>query len=87
MKIIGEGRGVYICEISAEEVRKVLGKAYADRPVFGIGDTVNLAAGYDFRSDIRDVCNDMTRAMQGFAKAQQTLQRFAMMVAALPPEP
>lgn len=81
MKIIGEARhGAYICEISNEEIRKVLDKAYNDAPHIAVGGEIDLAGGYNFRNDIKRVCADMQQAMNRFEQARDTLLRFANMV-------
>lgn len=87
MKVIGKGPyDSFICEISSEEIRKVLDKTYNDRPNIVVGGEINLAAGYDFRNDIKSACLGMTQAMERFGRAQGTLQKFAVMVAQLPNE-
>ena len=82
MKIIGEAnRGHYVAIISKDEIEKAFDKFCGKMPVIKVGDTINLAQGYDFRNDIQRVCNSMQESMRHFSAAQHTLQQFAMMVA------
>lgn len=88
MKVIGLIRsGLYIAEISQEEIEKVMGKYYAT-PRFSelkIGSVIDLDDGYNYRSDIQSVCRSMTESMKSFEKAQDTLLRFSNMIAEISP--
>ena len=82
MKIIGEANsGHYIAIVSKDEIEKAFDKFYGKMPAIKVGDTINIAQGYDFRNDIQRVCNSMQESMRNFSAAQHTLQQFAMMVA------
>lgn len=82
MKIIGEAnRDHYVAIVSKDEIEKVLDKFYGKMPAIKVGDTINLAQGYDFRSDIHRACSSMQDSMKSFDRARATLQQFAMMVA------
>lgn len=88
MKVLGNGKGdTYLCEISHGELEKLTDQYYGKMKPLKIGDEMDLGAGYDFRADIRDVCRQMTNAETSFARAQNTLRRFAMMVTQLPEAP
>lgn len=82
MKIIGEANsGHYVAIVSKDEIEKAFDKFYGKMPAIKIGDTINIAQGYDFRNDIQRMCNSMQESMRHFSAAQHTLQQFAMMVA------
>ena len=82
MKIIGEAnRDHYVAIVSKDEIEKACDKFYGGMPAIRVGDTINLAQGYDFRSDIQRVCSSMQDSMKSFDQARATLQQFAMMVA------
>lgn len=92
VKILGKtqpitpyGSDVYIATISADEINSVLDKSYSERVgELKPGAEVNLAAGHDFRNQIKDACDRMTSAMESFEKARSTLMQFALMVQKLP---
>ena len=82
MKIIGEAnRDHYVAIVSKDEIEKVLDKFYGKMPAIKVGDTIDLAQGYNFRSEIQRVCSSMQDSMKSFDRARATLQQFAMMVA------
>ena len=82
MKIIGEAnRDHYVAIVSKDEIEKAFDKFYGKMPAIKVGDTINIAQGYDFRSDIQRVCSSMRDSMKSFDQARATLQQFAMMVA------
>ena len=82
MKVIGtSGSGVYIVEIDHDEIEKVVDKYYGNLSKLVVGQTFNLAQGYDFRTDIQRTCKSMQDAMQDFERSRVTLHRFALMVA------
>lgn len=82
MKIIGEANsGHYVAIVSKDEIEKVFDKFYGKMPAIKVGDTINLAQGYEFRNDIQRVCDSMQESMKSFGQARATLQQFAMMVA------
>lgn len=87
MKIIGEqGNGVFIATVTRSEIEKLHDKYYAKDtiPKTNVGSEYDLSAGYDFRSDIKKSCNEMIDAMKQFKRAQDTMTRFALMVAEMP---
>lgn len=82
MKIIGEANsGHYVAIVSKDEIEKAFDKFYGKMPAIKVGDTINIAQGYDFRSEIQRVCGSMQDSMKSFDRARATLQQFAMMVA------
>ena len=82
MKIIGEANsGHYVAIVSKDEIEKVFDKFYGKMPAIQVGDTINIAQGYDFRGEIQRVCSSMQESMRSFDRARATLQQFAMMVA------
>ena len=63
MKIIGDaGNKNYLVEISHTEIEKVIGKYYGKLNALKVGEVVDIAAGYDFASDILSACKAMTDA-------------------------
>ena len=85
MKILGEvSRDTYIVEIKKTEIEKIFDK-YFDKLNYDlkVGSEINLGAGYDFRSDIKRVCQEMITTMKSFENAQTTLHNFAVMVSEL----
>lgn len=85
MKVIGTGaNGAYLCEVSHTELEKLTDKYYGNLKPLKIGDEMNLGAGYDFRASIKESCKGMMDADLSFDRARATLQRFAIMVSALP---
>lgn len=82
MKILGKVSGGYIAEISHTEVEKVANQYYSNNKIkeLAVGQEYPIDQGYDFKSDIRRACQQMTEAMEAFAKCQQSLQAFAVMV-------
>ena len=82
MKIIGEAnRDHYVAIISTDEIEKAFDMFYGKMPAIKVGDTIDLAQGYNFRSEIQRVCSSMQDSMKSFDRARATLQQFAMMVA------
>lgn len=85
MKVIGIGaNGSYLCEVRHDELEKLTDKYYGKLEKLRIGDQLNLGAGHDFRSDIKQACKSMADAEQDFDRARSTLHKFASMVMALP---
>ena len=82
MKIIGEAnRDHYVAIVSKDEIEKAFNKFYGQMPAIKVGDTIDLAQGYDFRGEIQRVCGSMQDSMKAFDRARATLQQFAVMVA------
>jgi len=84
MKIIGEqGNGVFIALVTRSEIEKLHDKYYAKDsiPKTSVGSEYDLAAGYDFRGEIKTSCAQMSDAMKQFKRAQDAMTRFASMIA------
>ena len=89
MKVIGktqEDSGDYIAIVSHIELEKLFDKYYGNLPRMKVGDAVDLGAGYNFRRDIKSVCEKMESATKAFHDAQATMLKFAVMVGQLPDE-
>ncbi len=87
MKVIGMAdREQYLVVVSHTELEMVAGKYYGNMERLKVGDSMDLGAGYSYRSDIKSACDGMAQAVQGFERAQKTLMKFALLVAQLPPE-
>lgn len=87
MKIIGsQGDGVFIATVTRTEIEKLHDKYYSkpELPNTKVGDEYDLAAGYDFRGEIKQACKDMTEAMKRSQRAQDAMTRFASMIAEMP---
>ena len=87
MKIIGsQGNGVFIATVTRREIEKLHDKYYSKSTLLDtkVGDEYDLAAGSDFRAEIRQACREMTDAMIRFKLAQDALTRFASMVEDMP---
>lgn len=87
MKIIGEqGNGVFIALVTRSEIEKLHDKYYAKDsiPKTSVGSEYDLAAGYDFRGEIKQACREMSDAMKQFKRAQDAMTRFASMLAETP---
>jgi hypothetical protein len=52
MKVIGENRGGYICEVGHTELAWYLSQYYKDLKRLTVGQEINLAKGHDYRDDI-----------------------------------
>lgn len=85
MIIIGTNAQGYICQVGHTELEKLVDKYYGNLPKLKVGDTMDLGAGYNFRSDIRSACQGMTTAATNFESARLAMTKFAIMVANLPP--
>lgn len=88
MKVIGKiDHETYLVQVSHSEIEKVTDKYYGGiAKKFEVGDRIDIAAGYDFRSDIRNACDSMLKAMHGFEKSREALTKFAIMVTELKDE-
>lgn len=92
MKILGKTEPVreygeyrYIAIVSIGEINNVFDKAHRERITdLEPGAEVDLSAGADFRSQIKDACNKMTDAIKAFETAKDTLMKFALMVQGIP---
>ena len=91
MKVIGkthESGGDYLAVVTHVELEKLADKYYSNTPLskLRVGDVFDLAAGYDFRADIKKACSEMVAAHKAFSSAQKTMMKFALMVGDLPDE-
>ena len=84
MIVIGMNDQGYICQVSHAELEKLADKYYGNLPKLKVGDTMDLGAGHNFRRDIKDACDGMTRAVTNFNVARKAMTKFAIMVATLP---
>jgi hypothetical protein len=85
MRIIGKvNDDVYLAQVSHTELEKAADLYYGKMPKLRVGVTMDLAAGHDFRSEIKEACRSMLEAYKQFDRAQQTLLAFARMVGDLP---
>lgn len=88
MKVIGLTQesswgNTYICVVSHDELAKCADQVYPNKlPKLKVGDTFDIGAGYNFRSDISSVCDRMKNSMEAFKSAQDTMLKFANMVSA-----
>lgn len=88
MKVIGltEENGwndAYICIVYHDELAKCMDQVYPNKlPKLKVGATLDIGAGYNFRSDISNACDKMQKAMEAFKSAQDTMLKFANMVSA-----
>ena len=85
MQIIGKVNGdTYLAQVTHTELEKAADLYYGKLPKLGVGATVDLAAGHDYRDEIRGACRSMVEASERFERAQRTLLAFARMVCDLP---
>jgi len=84
MIVIGTNDQGYICQVGHTELEKLVDKYYGNLLKLRVGDTMDLGAGYNFRSDIKSACDGMTKAASNFESARLTMTKFAVMVATLP---
>jgi hypothetical protein len=84
MEIIGTTSHGYICNVSHDELEKLVDKYYGKLKRLEVGSKMDLGAGYDFRSQIQSACRGMVDASKGFSAAQSSMMRFAVMVSQLP---
>lgn len=88
MKVIGlaeesSWNNIYICLVSHDELAKCADQVYPNKlPRLKVGDTFDIGAGYNFRSDISSACDRMKNSMEAFKSAQDTMLKFANMVIA-----
>ena len=82
MKVLGTGPdGTYFVSVSHTELEKLCDKYYNKLKRLEIGDDFDLGAGYNYREDIKRVCQEMMDSMKAFERARETLTKFAHMVA------
>lgn len=85
MQIIGKVNGdTYLAQVTHTELEKSADLYYGKLPKLDVGATVDLAAGHDYRDEIREACRSMVEAYKQFERAQRTLLAFARMVCDLP---
>jgi len=77
MKILARVGNGYIAQVSHVELEKVLDRYYGKLQQLEPQEEINLGQGYDFRSDIKQVCEKMIEAEKSFGQARQTLYNFA----------
>lgn len=75
---------VYLAEVTHTELEKLTDKYYGKLPKLGVGLTMDLGAGHDFRAEIKSACRSMVEAQQQFERARNSLLAFAVMVGQLP---
>lgn len=86
MKVIGLTQesswdNTYICLVSHDELAKCADQVYPNKlPRLKVGDTFDIGAGYNFRSDISSACDRMKSSMEAFKSAQDTMLKFANMI-------
>lgn len=92
MKILGiaersyPGEKAFICEITENELRKVMDKAgyrEADESItkIKVGTDFPIAEGFDFRAAIVDSTRSMKAAFDGFQKVAPVMAKFAGLIA------
>lgn len=85
MQIIGRVNGdTYLAQVTHTELEQAADLYYGKLPKLEVGATVDLAAGYNYRAEIREACRSMVEASERFERAQRTLLAFARMVCDLP---
>lgn len=85
MQIIGKVNGdTYLAQVTHTELEKAADLYYGKLPKLDVGAVVDLAAGHDYRDEIREACRSMVEASKRFERAQRTLLDFARMVCDLP---
>lgn len=85
MQIIGKvDDNTYLAQVTHTELEKAADLYYGRLPKLGVGATVDLAAGHDYRDEIKEACRSMVEASKRFERAQRTLLDFARMVCDLP---
>ena len=81
MKIIGiQVDRTSLAVVTKVELEKSFNLYYGKMNSLKVGDEMNLGQGYDFSSEIRHACSEMTNAMKSFEAAKNTLMKFAVMV-------
>jgi hypothetical protein len=59
MKVIGKiDNSTYICEVSHTELEQYFDKYYNKMDKLRVGETIDLARGYDFKHEIDDALKD-----------------------------
>lgn len=89
MKILAEVcNGHFIAEVSQDEVEKMFHRWYSDPrfPKLVVGTEIDLGEAYEFKNDIKSACSAMLDASKRFGDAQETMLKFAEMVAERNPE-
>lgn len=85
MQIIGKvNDDTYLAQVTHTELEKAADLYYGKLPKLNVGTTVDLAAGHDYRDEIREACRSMVEASKRFERAQRALLAFARMVCDLP---
>jgi hypothetical protein len=69
MKVLGETRDGYICEVSHSEIEKFLDLYYGKKTGLKVGEEVDLGTGYDWSSKISSALHQT----QEFVKANKPI--------------
>jgi len=81
MKIIGKGEnGEYLCQVSHSEIEKCFDKYYNKLEQLKVGETIDIGAGYNFRNQIKDLCDKVVSADRAYSESRKTLIDFALMI-------
>lgn len=81
MKIIGKGEnGEYLCQVSHTEIEKCFDKYYGNMEQLKVGQTIDIGAGYNFRNQIKDLCEKVIAADRAYSDSRKTLIDFALMI-------
>ena len=83
MKIIGKGEnGEYLCQVSHSEIEKCFDKYFNKDGLtkLEVGQTIDIGAGYNFRNQIKDLCEKVIAADKAYSGSRKTLIDFALMI-------
>lgn len=81
MKIIGKGdNGEYICQVSHSEIEKCFDKYYNRLEKLNVGQSIDIGEGYNFRNQIKDLCDKVIAADKAYSDSRSTLIDFALMI-------
>jgi len=69
MKVLGEAKDGYICEVSHEEIEKFLDLYYGKRSRLKVGEELDLGTGYDWANRISSALHQT----QEFVKANRPI--------------
>lgn len=81
MKIIGKGdNGEYICQVSHSEIEKCFDKYYNKLEKLDVGQSIDIGEGYNFRNQIKDLCDKIIAADEAYSTSRSTITDFALMI-------
>ena len=89
MKILGRSttdyKINYIAEISADEINSIFNNSYRDKEYLRCeslknGEDIDIASGYNFKRDIKDVCEKMIKSHESFQQASKTLYELSKLL-------